>query len=398
MSKKLLLLLIMIMAVSLIAFACAPAAETEQPAETETPGETEDPAPTFDGEILIGLLIPLTGSEGTYGVDMQNSYQMAADEINEAGGVLGKKIVLTAEDDACDPNQAATAGAKLLSSTPLVITGGYCSGATIPALGAFNDAKIPFLSSAANSMEIPKLGLPQTYLVNSTGNMQIDKSLELYAKLGTKKLAIIHQGDAYTQNLSEISDEKVPPTGIEIVSHSIMPKGEQDISAIVTQIKSSGADTVLWCGYYADGGLVIKQLRQGGFTGPILCGDGSSDTQLIEIAGPAGEEADGTYLLSPPYVEFSAKGPDYIAKYEGKYGQKPGPYSTLCYDTMYVIAEAIERAGSLEFEAINKEIAATPGYEGMSGLIKFTEDDHTLVDSNFIVLKIEGGKFALVEL
>jgi branched-chain amino acid transport system substrate-binding protein len=352
------------------------------------------PTPSGSGGTLkIGALLPMTGSEAPYGADMYNSYKMAIEEVNGSGGVLGYKFEIFNEDDACDGGQAATAGAKIVSADPDFIVGGYCSGGTIPALQLFYDADKLMLISAANSTKITELGLEQTFMINSPGNHQIVKFIELLNALGSRNIAIIHQGDDYTQNLSDLCDEMLPEAGFSIVTTDVMQKGEPDISAIVNKIISNRADMVLWCGYFADGSNVIKQLRNGGYTGEICCGDGSSDTQLIVGSGPAGK---GAYMPSPPHVHFAAGGQAYIDKYKSAYNDtEPGPYSTLCYDTIMLLVDGIKRANSIETEAVAEAIAEN-NYQGLSGNLSFAED-HTLLKSNFIVLRIDAsaGEFDL---
>ena len=371
MSKKLLLVVVVMLVSCLLLFGC----------NNKTPI-------SGDGETLkIGALLPMTGSEATYGADMLNSYKMAIDEINAEGGVLGYYLSIFQEDDACDADTAATAGQKILSANPDFIVGGYCSGATIPALTPFKNADKLMLISAANSTKITELGLPQTFMVNSPGNHQIVKFIELLTKLKSKNVAIIHQGDDYTKNLSDLCDEMLAPAGFTIVTTDVMAKGEPDVSPIVNKIVAAKADMVLWCGYYADGSNVIKQLRNGGYTGDICCGDGSSDTKLIEGSGLQG---DGAYVLSPPYVNFVEGGQGYIDKYNKLYNADPGPYSTLCYDTIMLLVDGIKRANSIETEAVAAAIAGNK-YKGLSGDLSFA-DDHTLIKSNFIVLKINADK------
>ena len=400
MSKKFLLVVLLVLASSLLLFACtqpsAPQPAPTTPAPTPAPapgGATTTPAPAPSGGTLkIGALLPMTGSEAPYGADMLNSYKMAIEEVNSAGGVLGYTFTISEEDDACDGAQANLAGARIVSGDPDFIVGGYCSGATIPALQLFLDADKLMLISAANSTRITDLGMPQTFMINSPGNHQIVKFIELLNKLGSKNVAIIHQGDDYTKNLSDLCDEMLPPAGFTIVATEVMAKGEPDVSAIVNKIRSANADMVLWCGYFADGSNVIKQLRNGGYTGDITCGDGSSDTQLIEGSGPQGN---GVYVLSPPYVNFAEGGQAYIDKYRSMYNSDPGPYSTLCYDTIMLLVDGITRANSIETGAVVAAIKQN-NYDGLSGNLSFA-DDHTLLKSNFIVLQINAtsGEFDL---
>ena len=353
-------------------------------------------APAGD-TLTIGVLAPTTGSEAYYGTDMLNTYQMAVDEINAAGGITAGdnsyQLVLKQEDDACDAATASAAAAKIISASPDFVVGGYCSGATIPALQQFYDADLIMLVSCANSTNITDLGLEQTFMINSPGTHQAVKFFELCSYLGDTKIALIHQGDDYTKNLSDITTEAAAGIdGTDIVTTQVMEKGAADVSAIVTAINQSGADVVYWCGYHADGSNVIKQLRQGGYEGDIVCGDGSSSVDLITACGSYGE---GVYVTSPPSVNFAEGGEDYVAAYKEAYGMEPGAYSTLCYDTIYLLKAAIEEAGTTDYAAV-RDTLQNIEYQGMSGLIKFTPD-RELAESNFIVLQIHDGAYQLID-
>ncbi len=411
MKRKWFLLLTLILAFSVLAMGCA---KKKEPAKTDAPApdKTEAPAPDKTDapdvketekpdepagearELKIGVLVPTTGPEAYYGKDMLNSYQMAVDEINEAGGFMGGyTFVLAPEDDACDPAQAATAASKILSGDPDFIVGGYCSGATIPALQQFFDADKVMLISAANSTNITDLNLNQSFMINSPGTHGVQTLTKLAKHLEVTKIATIHQGDDYTKNLSDIVERDMPGDGFEVVTVQVMEKQAPDVSAIVTAIRNAGAELVYWCGYHADGSNVIKQLRQGGYEGFIVCGDGSSSVDLITGSGPAGE---GVYVTSPPYVELVEGGEEYVAKYEAKYGLPPGGYSTLAYDTIYLLKDAIEKAGTIEFEAV-RDTLQNIEYQGMSGLIKFA-DNRELAESNFMIVQITDGKFVRIDL
>jgi len=348
---------------------------------------------TGGGDITIGVLVPLSGSEAYYGKDMFQSYQLACDEINAAGGVLGRNLKLYEADDGCDPNMATQAASKIIAKGVDFVVGGYGSGATIPTLQQFYDANLMMLISCANSTEITKLGLEQSFMINSPGTHAAVTLTDLCKSLGTKKVALVHQGDAYTKDLSDICEQALPESGIEIATVQVMEKNAADVSAIVTAIRNSGADFVYWCGYHADGSNVIKQLRQGGYTGEIAVGDGSASVELITACGAAGE---GVYVTSPPFVEFAKGGEKFVADYNEKFGMPPGTYASLCYDTIYLLKEAIEKAGGTDYAAVRDAVQASE-YEGLSGLVKFAPNRELAV-SNFIVLQIENGAFKLVTL
>ena len=350
-----------------------------------------------DGDLTIGVLVPTSGSEAYYGTDMLQSYELAVGEINEAGGILGRKLVLFQADDGCDANMASSAASRIVAESVDFVVGGYCSGATIPALQQFYDANLIMLISAANSTDITAQGFSQSFMINSPGTHAVLTLIDLLNHVGAQNVALIHQGDAYTQNLSDLCEAGLPPAGFNVVSVEMMEKGAADVSAIVTAIRNSGADFVYWCGYHADGSNVIRQLRRGGYEGNIAVGDGSASPELITAAGPEGE---GVFVTSPPFVEFSVGGDKFVANYREFHGfaandeSFPGTYATLAYDTIYLLKKAIETADSFELEPVRNALQNIE-YQGLSGLIKFTPEREPAL-SNFIILQIDNGAFKLV--
>ncbi|MCL2805760.1 MAG: branched-chain amino acid ABC transporter substrate-binding protein [Treponema sp.] len=347
--------------------------------------------PSDTGNIKIGVLVPVSGSEAYFGNDMYNSFALAVDHVNAAGGVLGRMLeLLPPADDGCDALMAAQAATMITSQNPHFVVGGYCSGATIPALQEFFYKDLIMLVSAANSTRITELGLNQTFMINSPGTHQVDSLISLLRSLGVRRVALIHQGDDYTQNLSDICQAKLPGAGFQIVATEVMEKGAPDVSAIVTAIRNSRAEFVYWCGYFADGGNVVRQLRQGGYTGYICAGDGSSSVELITACGPAGE---GVFVTSPPNVEFSEGGGEFLAAYKEKYNLDPGAYATLCYDTIWLLKTAVEQAGTTRTAAV-RDVLQDISYQGLSGFISFTPE-RELANSNFIIIQIRNGVYNL---
>ena len=250
---------------------------------------------------------------------------------------MGKQLILYSADDGADPNMATQAAAKIIAKEPDFVVGGYSSGATIPTLQQSYDANLLMLVTAANSTDITKLGLNQTFMINSPGTHAVVTLAELCKSINAKKVALIHQGDAYTKNLSDICEKNLPESGIEIATIQVMEKGTADVSAIVTAIKNSGADFVYWCGYHADGSNVIKQLRTGGYNGYIAVGDGSASPELIKACGTDGEDV---YVTSPPFVEFAQGGEKFVTDYKAKYNEGPGNYATLAYLIQFIYLKA----------------------------------------------------------
>ncbi len=351
-------------------------------------------APIFAQDTLtIGIMVPTTGSEATYGQDMANAVDLALSEINAAGGVLGKQVNSTVGDDACDAQQAVNAASKLASSGVVGIVGGYCSGATLPTLKIYGDAKLPMIIPAANSTQLIPANPGNAFMINSTGNDQVRKALEFFEAKGINSIAIVNQGDAYSQDLADLTRKSWEEAGKTVTTFETTNKGEQDYSAVVTNIRAGAPDAVFWTAYYADGGLLIRQLREQGYQGLIAVGDGSNSPELFKIAGPA---AEGVIAFSNPTAEFLPEAAAFAEAYQAKYGTAPGPYSTLSYDATKLLAWAIETAGSTDYDAVAAALKSADFTDTISGPIAFTAEN-TLARSNFVVLEGKGGAWTLAD-
>ncbi|MDR9432539.1 MAG: branched-chain amino acid ABC transporter substrate-binding protein [Spiribacter sp.] len=339
--------------------------------------------------IVIGVQVPTTGSEATYGQDMLNAAEIAAAEINAQGGVLGRDIELINGDSACDPQQSVNAAGSLVSRDVLGIVGGYCSGATLPTLKTYGDEGLPFVITASNSTQLIPANPGNAFMINSTGADQSKKAADFFASEGVENLVIIDQGDSYSQDLADLTAERWEAMGGEY-SRETVNKGEQDFSSVVSKVRSSGADAVLWTAYYADGGLMIRQLRQGGYRGMIAVGDGSNSPQLFDIAGGA---AEGVFAFSNPTAKFLPEAAGFIETYRSEYGNEPGPYAPMNYDGLKLLAWAMEKAGTTDSDAVIDVLESTDGESWLTGPISFT-DENTLARSNFIILRGEDNAWS----
>jgi branched-chain amino acid transport system substrate-binding protein len=343
-------------------------------------------------EIKIGIIVPLTGQLASEGQDMENSVKLAFADANARGGINGDTIATVTADDACDPQQGVTAASKLVSEGVTAVLGGYCSGTVLPTLKIYGDAGIPLIIVAANSTKLVDGNPGNAFMTNSTGDMQATTAVELFKKNGYKKIAVVDEGDAYSSDLAKLTSEAFAKDGGEVVAKETTTAGEQDYSAVVTKIKSSGADAVFWTAYHAGGALLTKQLRQAGFQGGIVLGDGNNSPEYLEIAGSA---AEGVYLLSPPTVDLLSGAADFKARYKEAYGRDAGAYAALSNDAGNLIVDAITRAKSTDNKAIIEALAASD-YKGLAGEIKFT-DKHTLQTSNFRPVVAKDGKWVAAE-
>jgi branched-chain amino acid transport system substrate-binding protein len=356
-------------------------------------GDSGDQAAKKDGPILLGMLIPQSGSEAAIGPYMSNAAQLAVDEINAKGGVLGRQLELKTADDACDAQSAAAGANKLVTEGVDVSVGGYCSGATLPTLPIFGKAGIPMIIPAANSQELVDQKLKHVFLINGTGSQQAMSAEKWITKQGAKSVALMHDNTSYSKDIAVRTQTLLEaPGGAEpVITEAVTPK-ESDYSANITNVLDKKPDFVYWTGYFQEGGLIARQLRQAGYKGSIMVGDGSVSPTLMEIAGA--EAAEGVYatMTQTPDTLEGAEG--WIAAYKKKYNADPGPYSNQAYDAVRLAAEAVTKAGGTDGAKVIAALEAIDGFPMFSGPLKFTPE-HTLASGGFQILVVKGDKFAL---
>ena len=344
------------------------------------------------GPIKIGMVIPISGSSAPTGAYMENGAQMAVDEINEAGGVLGRQLELNVEDEACDAQQSVAGANKAVSNGVVVSVGGYCSGATLPTIPIFQKANMPMIIPAANSQDLVKQGAKNVFMINGTGKQQSTAALNFMTNEGFTSVALVDDNTSYSKDITTETKSQIEEDGaIEVVLTTSVTAGESDYSAVVRDILGANPELVYWTGYYQEGGLIINQLKNAGYTGKIMVADGSVDASLAEIAGAGAEGTYATMTQTPDTLEGAE---DWIANYKERFDAEPGPYSTQSYDAVRLAAEAIEEAGSTDGDDIIAALEGIDGFEMFSGPLKFSPD-HTLSTGGFVILVIEDGKFVL---
>lgn len=344
------------------------------------------------GPIKLGMLTPLTGSSAAIGPYMKDGAQLAVDEINAKGGVDGRKLSLTVEDEACDPKTAAAGAAKLVSAGVDVSVGGYCSSATLPTLSIFDKAHIPMIIPAANSADLLAQRLRNVFLINGTGIQQAEAASKFIKAESRKGVALIDDNTSYSTDITQRTADEVKLLGGKVANHQSVTAGESDYSGAVNAVMDSKADFVYWTGYYQEGGLLIKQLKAAGYTGRIMVADGSVDGKLIKIADQ--KNAQGVFATMTQTPQTIPGGEAWVAGYKKKFGSEPGPYSTQAYDAVRVAAEAIRTADSTDGQAVTSALEKIDGFKIFSGPLKFTVQ-HTLSVGGFDILVVKDDSFIL---
>lgn len=341
--------------------------------------------------IKIGVLVPLSGGSAAGGTDMLNAAELAADEINAAGGVLDRTVEIVPGDDGCDPQTGTAAAQKLAVSGVVAIAGGYCSGAAIPETAVLDPKGIPYISAAATNPELTERGLGTVFRTIGRDDQQGPFAARFLAgPAGARKLAILHDNTTYAKGLAEqtrAASERLN-TGMDIVFFDALTQGESDYTSMLTKVKGSGADTLYFTGHFAEAGLLLRQSKDLGLDVRLTGGDATNDRTIIETAGSA---AEGYVATTAPLPEFLPGTAGFVTAYSKRFGSPPGPYSVYEYDAVKVLADAITRAGSADPEAITEALRTT-SYEGLTGPIAFDAKGDR-VKTAYVTAVVKDGKF-----
>ena len=341
-------------------------------------------------EIVVGEFASLTGGTATFGKSSNAGVQLAAEEINASGGLLGKKLRVVVEDDQSKPEEARTAVLKLLKQNQVVaVLGEVASSRSLAAAPECQRAGVPMISPASTNPKVTAVG-DYVFRVCFIDPFQGSTMAKFAAEtLKAKTAAILRDvKNDYSVGLADFFRDEFVRHGGKILADISYSEGDIDFKAQLTTIRGAQPDVVFVPGYYTEVGLIARQARELGITVPLLGGDGWDSPRTIEIGGAA---VDGCYFSN----HYAADDPNplvqkFIEKFRAKYSEVPDAMAVLGYDAAQVLADAIRRAGSTKGKPLRDAIAATKDFPGVSG--KITIDAERNARKSIVVLKIDGGK------
>jgi branched-chain amino acid transport system substrate-binding protein len=317
------------------------------------------------GPIRIGVAGAHSGDLASYGLPTVNAAELVVAEANANGGILGRQIELIIEDDQCQPEVATNTAAKLVGDGVVAVIGHICSGATRSALGIYTGEEIITISPSATSPGLTQSGeFPVFFRTIAPDDAQGQLQAQFVAEeLGVSSVAILHDGGDYGQGLAQFAqtslEEDYPE--VEVVLAEGVTVGAVDYSAIVNRVASSGAEAVIFGGYHPEASKIVGQMRSQGIDVPFISGDGVKDESFIDVAG---EDAEGVYATGPMDTAANPVAQQARQAHVEEYGEEPGPFFMNAYSAAQAIINAIEAAGSTEYQAIvdalHSEVVSTP--------------------------------------
>jgi branched-chain amino acid transport system substrate-binding protein len=345
--------------------------------------------------VKIGFFMSITGRDASFGEVSLNGARLAVEELNAAGGVLGRPVELVVEDNRSIAGESATAAKKLIARDHAVVLIGECSsGRTLEAAPVAQAAGIPLITPAATNPKVTQVG-DAIFRVCFIDPFQGDV-IAAFARrrLGLKRAALlVEAGAPYSVGLAEYFTKTFTALGGEIVATQKYSGADTDFRAQLTAIRATQPDAIFLPGYYVAAGLVAQQAKQLGITATLLGGDGFEAPQLLEIGGAALE---GTYYSTHFATENTgAASRNFVAAYRARHGAVPNGLSALTYDAVKLAADAIMRAGTTEPAALRAALAATKDFPGVTG--RTTINASRDADKEAAIITVKNGKLVFVE-
>lgn len=345
---------------------------------------------TAIGDTLkVGLNFELTGDVSAYGNVGKNGAQLAIDEINQNGGVDGKKIEAFIKDNKSDNAEAATVTTNLTTESQVnAIVGPMVSSAVAAATPNAEKAAVPLVAPAAtlDNLTVDKEGNTRTYLFRATFiDSYQGQVLSRFATedLKAKKVALYYDNSSdYAKGIAKEFKKQFKG---DIVSEATFQAKDTDFQSALTKLKDADFDAIIMPGYYQEAGTIIKQAREMGIDTPILGPDGFADDKLIELAGD--KNTSNVYYVSGYSANTSTKASDFAKAYKEKYGEEPSMFAALGYDSVYMVAKAAK--GAKTSKDIAGNLAKTKDFEGATGTMTL-DKSHNPIKSVSVVGLTDG--------
>jgi branched-chain amino acid transport system substrate-binding protein len=341
--------------------------------------------------IKIGVAGPHSGDLASYGIPTVQAAQLVVKDINAKGGILGKQVQLVVEDDQCKPEVATDVAMKLISEDVHFVIGHICSGATLPALGVYKKSNVIAISPSATNPALTQSGdYPNFFRTiapdNAQARLEVDFALN---DLKLTKFAVIHDKGDYGKGLAEYVRKYLEADKrAKVVLFEGVTPGAVDYSAIVNKIRHSGAQAVMFGGYHPEASKIVTQMRKHQMKTVFISDDGVKDDTFIKVAG---KYADGVYASGPMDVSKNPLAIKATKEFQAAYKADPGAFYLNAYAATQALLNAIQKAGSTNYDAVIKALHNDP-VETPLGNIKFSKTgDATGV--GFSMYQVRNGVF-----
>ena len=355
------------------------------------PGDAKSNPNAATGKpLVIGEYGSLTGSTATFGISARNGIDLAVEEVNAAGGVLGRPVKVIVEDDAGKPEEAAAAVTKLVNQDRVIaVVGEVASTRSLAGARVCQPAGVPMVTPASTNPQVTEVGdfvFRTCFIDPFQGTVMAKFARE---NLKVERVAILRDiKNDYSVGLADFFKKTFTQLGGKLVGDESYSEGDTDFRAQLTNLKATNPQALFVPGYYTEVGLIARQAREKGLTVPLMGGDGWDSPKLAEIAG---ESVEGCFFSNHYTVESTEpRVKEFVKSYKAKYSEVPDAMAALGYDAAKILFNALETAGGTDPKAIRDALAATEDFTGVTGTITIDKDRNAVKPA--VVLEMKGVK------
>jgi len=321
----------------------------------------------FAQDTTIAVAGPMTGGESAFGRQMKNGAEQAVADLNAAGGLLGKKLALDIEDDACDPKQARSIAEKIGSAKIPFVAGHYCSSSSIPASEAYADGNVLQITPASTNPLFTERNLWNVARVCGRDDQQGTVAGDYIAKAYKgKNIAILNDKTTYGKGLADETKKALNKAGVTEKMYESYNKGDKDFNAIVSRLKRDNIDLVYVGGYHQEAGLILRQMRDQGLQTVLMAGDAMADKEFASITGPAGA---GTLFTFGPDPRNKPTAKAIVEAFKAK-NIDPEGYTLYTYAAVQVWSQAAKKVGTTDPMKVIAAIKAA-AWDTVIGTLEF---------------------------
>lgn len=356
-------------------------------------GEKKDSAAANADKYVIGASFELTGNVANYGKSTLSGLKLAVDQVNKAGGVNGKQLVVVESDNKSEPAESGNSVTKLITQDKVVaVVGPATSGCVFAATPVVTSNQVPLIAPCATAPAITvDNGQVKEFIFRACfiDPFQGRVMAEFADKtLGVKNVAILHDASSdYSKGLAEVFEKTLNEKGGKVVAKEAFLSKDIDFKAALTKIKAANPEAIYIPGYYEEVAKIIKQTREIGLNVPLIGCDGWDSPKLVEIAGP--EALNNTYFSSAFSVQDQTESVQkFIADYKAMYQKDPDIFCMQGYNAGLVLADALKRAGDgADGTKLAAAIAATKDLPVASGKLTYDKDHNPIISAIIIEMK-----------
>jgi branched-chain amino acid transport system substrate-binding protein len=321
-----------------------------------------------NAQIKLGVGGPITGPNATFGAQLKNGAEQAAEDINAAGGIMGQKIQVVVGDDVSDPKQGVSVANKFSGEGVKMVVGHFNSGVSIPASEVYQESGIIQITPASTNPRFTERNMWNTFRTCGRDDQQgAVAGAYLASKFKGKKVAIIDDKTPYGKGLADETRKAMNGKGLKETMSESINTGEKDYSALVSKIKQANVDVVYFGGLHTEAGLIIRQMRDQGVKAPLMGGDGIVSAEFVSIAGPG---AEGTLMTFSPDPRKNPNAKDAVAKFKAK-NIDPEAYTLYAYAAVQILKAAAEQAKTTDSKKIAEVMKQGKPFKTVIGDISF---------------------------